>query len=74
MTVRGHGGGQVNPVHEASAEQRSQRISVVGQNNLRHLRLRIAHRTGQQVQSPGLTHEVALKLISAGAEWTLRSK
>ena len=44
MAVRGEGSGYVNQVHEASAEQIAQRICVIGQNHLCHLRLRISDR------------------------------
>jgi hypothetical protein len=36
MAVRSHRSCQVNPVHQASAKQRSQRIGVVGQYDFRH--------------------------------------
>src|SRR4051794_1115913 len=38
----------VNPVHQPSTEQRAQRICIVWQNDLCHLRLRLAHRTRVQ--------------------------
>src|SRR5579864_2721351 len=45
MTVRGHGAGEIDPVHQASAEQGGERVGVVGQNDFGHLGLRIANRT-----------------------------
>src|SRR3954469_15246609 len=39
VTVRGHGGGDVDEVHEASAKQIAERIGIVGEDDLRHLRL-----------------------------------
>ena len=41
MTMRRHGAGHINPVHQSSAEQGPKRVGVVRQNNLGHLRLRI---------------------------------
>src|ERR1700685_1465399 len=43
MPVRRHRSRQVDPVHQPPAQQRRQRVGIVRQNNLRHLRLRIAH-------------------------------
>ena len=40
----GHGSGEIDPVHEASAEQGVQRIRIVRQNDLGHFRDRFAHR------------------------------
>jgi len=39
----GHGAGEIDPVHEASAEERVEGIGVVGQNDLDHLGDRFAH-------------------------------
>ena len=36
MTVRGHGGGKINPVHQAPAQQSAQHVGIVGQNNFGH--------------------------------------
>src|SRR5579872_37903 len=44
MTMRCHSSRKVDPVHQASAKQRAERVGVVGKNNLSHLGLRIAHR------------------------------
>ena len=38
VTVRSECAREIDPVHEASAEQRSQRVGVVGQHNLDHVR------------------------------------
>ncbi len=46
--MRGHGAGQIDPVHEASAEQGAERIGVVRQDDFGHLGLRIADRAGHQ--------------------------
>src|SRR5580698_2218871 len=46
VAMRSHGPGQVDPVHKASAKQCTERVSVVGQNNFRHLGLGIADGTG----------------------------
>src|SRR5258706_11032951 len=48
VPMSSHGACHIDPVHEASAEESIERIGVVGENDLRHLRLRIAHwtRTG----------------------------
>jgi hypothetical protein len=43
-----HGTRQIDPVHQASAEQSAQRIRVVGQNQFRHLELGFAHGTRRQ--------------------------
>ena len=44
MPVRRHGAGDVDQVHEASAQQVAERVGIVGQYHLCHLRLRFAHR------------------------------
>jgi hypothetical protein len=36
MAVRGHRSRQVDPVHQASTKQRSERIRVVGQHDFSH--------------------------------------
>ena len=36
MAVRGHGGGKINPVHEASAQESAQHVRIVGQNDFSH--------------------------------------
>ena len=40
VPIGGHGAGQVDEVHQASAEQIAERVGVVGQDDLSHLRLR----------------------------------
>jgi hypothetical protein len=40
----GHGAGKIDPMHEPSTQQGSQRVGVVGQNNLGHLGLRVSDR------------------------------
>ncbi len=44
VTMCSHGAGEVDPVHEASAEKRIQRIGIVRQNDLGHFRDRFADR------------------------------
>src|ERR1035437_9349170 len=46
VTVSSHGAGEVDPVHEASAKKRVQRIGVVRQHELGHFRDRFAHWPG----------------------------
>ena len=48
VTVRSHGAGEIDPVHQTSAEQGRERIGVVGQDDFRHRGLRIADRAGGQ--------------------------
>src|SRR5208283_536475 len=43
MAVSSHSARQINPVHEPSAEKSVEGIGIVRQNNLGHLRDRIAH-------------------------------
>ena len=46
VAVRGHGGGNVHPMHEAAAEEAVQWVGVVGENEFRHFRLRVANGAG----------------------------
>jgi hypothetical protein len=39
MTVSGHGAGEIDKVHETTAEKIAQGVGVVGQDDLCHLRL-----------------------------------
>ena len=48
MAMGGQSAGQIDPVHQAAAEQRAQRVGVVGQNQFDHLGLRLAHRSWLQ--------------------------
>ena len=48
VAMRGHGAGQIDPVHQASAQQGGERIGVIRQNDFRHFGLRIPHRAGRQ--------------------------
>src|SRR5579864_9639246 len=50
VAVGGERAGQVNPVHQAAAQQGVERVGIVGQNNFRHLRLRVLYRPGSQLQ------------------------
>ena len=61
MAMSGHRAGHIDPMHEPAAQQRVQGVGVVGQNNLSHLRLRIAHGAGRRSM---VTHEV----LSHGAD------
>src|SRR6185437_5079648 len=42
------GARHIDPMHQAPAEEGAKRISVVGQNNLNHLGLRIGYRAGEE--------------------------
>src|SRR5215469_8085284 len=44
VAMRGQGPGDIDHMHEAPAQQIAQRVRVVGQHHLCHLRLRIFHR------------------------------
>jgi hypothetical protein len=39
MAVCSHGSGQIDPVHQAPAQERTQRIGIIGQNYFRHFGL-----------------------------------
>src|SRR5262249_19804297 len=45
MTVCGHGSGQVNEVHQASAKEVAERISVVGEHDFGHFGTRFSNGT-----------------------------
>ena len=49
VSVSGEGAGDVDPMHEASAEQGVEGIGVVGENDFGHLGLGLARETGLQV-------------------------
>src|SRR6478672_9596871 len=49
MPVRRHRPGNVDQMHQPSAQQISELIGVIGQNHFRHLRLRFAHRARLQI-------------------------
>jgi len=42
VAVSGHGGGNIHPVHETSAKEAVEGIGVIGEDEFRHFRLRIA--------------------------------
>jgi len=48
MAMTGESSGDIDQMHEASAEQIAQRIGVVRKDNFHHLRLRFAHRARQK--------------------------
>src|ERR1700675_3768729 len=41
VPMRGHGRGHVDPVHKTSADEGIERVGVVGEDDLRHLGLRV---------------------------------
>jgi hypothetical protein len=73
MTVTGHGAGHIDPVHEASAEQRTQGIGVIGKNNLSHLGLRVADRP-RHLEVFRISHVSELGVSPAAADGILRNK
>src|SRR5258706_660311 len=86
MTVSRHRTREIDPVHKPTAQQRSQRVRIIRQNDLSHLRLRIPHRPRHHhllVHSPlsssgfsstrgGLRDLVNLPLLKVRFQKTLR--
>ncbi len=48
VTIGGYGAHQVDVVHEPAAEQIAERIGVIGQDQLRHLRPRVRNLAGRK--------------------------
>jgi hypothetical protein len=72
VAIGGHGAGEIDEVHEASAEQVAQRVGVVGQDDLSHLRLRAGDGAGRRVELI-ILHGTHAALAPLPCEWTWRT-
>jgi hypothetical protein len=70
MPVRRHGSCYIDQMHQASAQQISELIGVIGQNHFRHLRLRFAHRARLQIT----VVSVHVNIVSPAAGENIREK
>ena len=73
VAMRRHRAGEIDPVHESSAQQSSQWIGIVGEDDFIHLRLRIPDWAGHHEVFP-LFHSFVLEVRFDTAACVLRGR